>query len=139
MHYLFDKKGICNCKCPFCLGFGANCRYVVFRNGKDTVFIHAQEKVAYIYKHRFGIFRFYEELPDRAYSHDEESDLMEQIYKVSLTGYGKEVQYTMSLMERLEEQKRVNEEQERKILEKDKMIEELRRMVAELQGKHQLS
>lgn len=169
---------------------------VVFRNGKDTAFIQAQEKAAYVYKHRFGIFRFYDELPGRAYSRDEESDLMEvvmvdlkvlqakvedwqcghasddervmletiynikdaiglmeQIYKVSLTGYGKEVQYTMSLMERVEEQKRVieeqkrvneeqkrvNEEQGRQILEKDKMIEELKRMVAELQGKHQLS
>ena len=169
---------------------------VVFRNGKDTAFIQAHEKVVYAYKHRFGIFRFYDELPDRAYSRDEESDLMEvvmvelkvlkakvedqqyghasddekvmletiynikdaiglmeQIYKVNLTGYGKEVQYTMSLMERLEEQKRVNEEQKRvneeqkrvneeqgrQILEKDKMIEELKRMVAELQGKHQLS
>lgn len=169
---------------------------VVFHNGKNTAFIQAEEKILYTYKHRFGMFRFYDELPDRVYSRDEESDLMEvvmvelkvlkakiedkqrghasddekvmletiyhirdaiglmeQIYEVNLTGYGKGVHDKMSLIEKLEEQKRVNEEQKRvneeqkrvneeqgrELKEKDKMIEELKKMVAELQGKLQLS
>ncbi len=45
---------------------------VVFRNGMDTAFIYKKESLNYIYKHRFGIFRFYDELPDRTYSRDED-------------------------------------------------------------------
>lgn len=159
---------------------------VVFRNGMDTTFIYKKENINYVYKHRFGIFRFYDELPDRTYSRDEESDLMEvvmvdlkvlgdkvgdgqaaddervmletiyniqdaiklmeQVYEVDLTGYDKEVQSRMSLMERLEEQKRVNEEQGRvleeqgrRLEEQNKTIEQLKQLVAELQGKLQLS
>ena len=166
---------------------------VVFRNGMDTAFIYKKESINYIYKHRFGIFRFYDELPDRTYSRDEESDLMEvvmvdlkvlsdkvrdgraaddervmletiykihdaiklmeQIYEIDLSGYDKEVQDRMSLMERLEEQKRVNEEQKRvneeqgRALEEqkrvneeqNKTIEQLKQLVSELQGKLQLS
>ena len=159
---------------------------VVFRNGIDTSFIYNKEKINYIYKHRFGIFKFYDELPDRTYSRDEESDLMEvvmvdlkvlsdkvrdgraaddervmletiyniqdaiklmeQIYEIDLSGYDKEVQDRMSLMERLEEQKRVNEEQGRALEEQkrvneeqNKTIEQLKQLVSELQGKLQLS
>lgn len=159
---------------------------VVFRNGMDTAFIYKKESINYIYKHRFGIFRFYDELPDRTYSRDEESDLMEvvmvdlkvlsdkvrdgraaddervmletiyniqdaiklmeQIYEIDLSGYDKEVQDRMSLMERLEEQKRVNEEQGRALEEQkrvneeqNKTIEQLKQLVSELQGKLQLS
>lgn len=166
---------------------------VVFRNGIDTSFIYNKEKINYIYKHRFGIFRFYDELPDRTYSRDEESDLievvmvdlkvlgnkvkcsqasddetvmletiyniqsaiklMEQVYEVDLSGYNEEVYSKMSLMERLEEQKRVNEEQEKELKEQQRIneeqqrinkeqyqtIEQLKKLVAELQGKLQLS
>lgn len=52
---------------------------VVFRNGMDTAYIRREENVNYAYKHRFGIFRFYDELPGRIYSRDEETDLMEVI------------------------------------------------------------
>lgn len=52
----------------------------------------------------------------------------------------------MSLMERLEEQKRVNEEQGRALEEQkrvneeqNKTIEQLKQLVSELQGKLQLS
>ena len=79
--------------------------------------------------------------------------LMEQIYEIDLSGYDKEVQDRMSLMERLEEQKRVNEEQKRvneeqgRALEEqkrvneeqNKTIEQLKQLVSELQGKLQLS
>lgn len=41
--------------------------------------IRREENVNYAYKHRFGIFRFYNELPGRIYSRDEETDLMEVI------------------------------------------------------------
>ena len=152
-----------------------------------------KEKINCINKHRFGIFRFYDELPDRTYSRDEESDLMEvvmvdlkvlgdkvrcnqssddetvmletiyniqdaiklmeQVYEVNLSGYNEEVHGKMSLMERLEEQKRVNEEQERELKEQKRAneeqkrvneeqyqtIEQLKKLVAELQDKLQLS
>ncbi len=50
--------------------------------------------------------------------------LMEQIYEIDLSGYDKEVQDRMSLMERLEEQKRVNEEQKRVNEEQGRALEE---------------
>lgn len=79
--------------------------------------------------------------------------LMEQVYEVDLSGYNEEVYSKMSLMERLEEQKRVNEEQERELKEQKRVneeqkrvneeqnqtIEQLKKLVAELQGKLQLS
>lgn len=65
---------------------------VVFRNGIDTSFIYNKEKINYIYKHRFGIFRFYDELPDRTYSRDEESDLIE-VVMVDLKVLGNKVKY----------------------------------------------
>ena len=72
--------------------------------------------------------------------------LMEQVYEVNLSGYNEEVHGKMSLMERLEEQKRVNEEQERELKEQKRAneeqyqtIEQLKKLVAELQDKLQLS
>lgn len=65
--------------------------------------------------------------------------LMEQVYEVDLSGYNEEVYSKMSLMERLEEQKRVNEEQKRVNEEQNQTIEQLKKLVAELQGKLQLS
>ncbi len=79
--------------------------------------------------------------------------LMEQVYEVDLSGYNEEVYSKMSLMERLEEQKRVNEEQEKELKEQQRIneeqqrinkeqyqtIEQLKKLVAELQGKLQLS
>ena len=86
--------------------------------------------------------------------------LMEQVYEVNLSGYNEEVHSKMSLMERLEEQKRVNEEQKRVNEEQERelkeqkraneeqkrvneeqyqTIEQLKKLVAELQGKLQLS
>ncbi len=52
---------------------------VTFHNEMDTAFIRRQENINYAYKHRFGIFRFYDELPGKTYSRDEEADLMEII------------------------------------------------------------
>lgn len=158
---------------------------VVFDNGTDTAWLRRERDVKYAYKHRFGIRRFYDELPGTAFG-DRESDLMEAVlldlkvlknkvddeqagnatpdekvllesiydmpnaiglmeetYKVDLTGYGKGVKGKMGIIERqryeIEEQRRVNEEQRRVNEEQKTVIEEQRKMIEELQRKLQFS
>ncbi|MDE7477497.1 MAG: hypothetical protein K2M91_06050 [Lachnospiraceae bacterium] len=50
---------------------------VVFDNGFDTAWLYKEKGVNYLYKHRFGIRRFYDELPEGMSQSDREEDLIE--------------------------------------------------------------
>lgn len=52
---------------------------VVFDNGMGTAWLYKEKGINYLYKHRFGIRRFYDEMPQGMGQSDKEADLIEVV------------------------------------------------------------